>query len=193
MHAPITNAQTGLAGVPAGGTALISVTGLPQNLTGWILTIGGQPAALAYNSGQLQATVPPGLSEGPAIVQLISPTGAFIPQLVMKIDAPSPSIGAVQTASGALVTTSTQVHPGDVLMINMIGLSDNITPVTIQNLFASLGAISGANALALPVLQFNNPVVQVQIPYSAPTGTSIPLYVGIGTRVSAPVYLNIHN
>jgi predicted Zn-dependent protease len=193
MHAPITNAQTGLAGVPAGGTAVINQTGLPQNLTGWILTIGGQQATLAYSNGQLLATVPSGLTNGPTIVQLISPTGAIVPPLVMKIDAPPPAIGSVSTASGAPVTASTQLHPGDVLTVNMIGLSDNVTPLTKSNLFASLGAITGPGAIPVPVLQFNNSAVQIQIPFSGPVGTAIPLYVGLGTRVSAPVYVNIQN
>jgi Matrixin len=196
LHAPITNAATGLAGVPPGGTALISATNVPQNLTGWILTIGGaQALSLGYNgNGQLQATVPSGLGYGAQIVQLISPTGAPIFPLVMKIDAQPPSIVSVLNASGAPITPSSQVHPGDVLTVNMFGLADpTITQLTIANLFASLGSITGSNAITAPVVQFSNPVVQIQIPYSAPTGSSIPLYVGIGTRVAAPVYLNIHN
>lgn len=190
MHAPITNAVTGLAGVPAGGTAVINVTNLPQNLTGWILTIGGQLATMAYSNGQLQATVPSGLAPGPATVQLISPTGASIPSLVMKVDAAPPAIGAVLDA-GVSVTPANGVRPGDVLTVNMIGLSDG-TPFTIANLFATLGAISGSSAVSIPVIQFSNPTIQIQIPYTAPLG-SIPLYIGVNTRVSSPLYLNIHN
>ena len=191
MHAPITNVVTGLAGVPAGGTAVINVTNLPQNLTGWILTIGGQLAPMAYSNGQLQATVPSGLASGPATVQLISPTGASIPSLVMKVDAAPPAIGAVFDANVS-VTPANGVRPGDVLTVNMIGLSDG-TPFTIANLFATLGAISGLSATTVPVVQFNSPTIQIQIPYTAPIGSFVPLYVGVGTRVSSPFYLNIHN
>lgn len=190
MHAPIANAVTGLAGVPAGGTAMINGSNLPQNLTGWILTIGGQLAPMAYSNGQLQATVPSGIAPGPAIVQLISPTGASIPSLVMKVDAAPPVIGAVFDA-GLSVTPAAGVRPGDLVTVNMIGLSDG-TPFTIANLFATLGAISGPGATNVPVIQFNNPSIQIQIPYSAPLGT-VPLYLGVNTRVSSPLYLNIHN
>jgi hypothetical protein len=195
MHAPITNSLTGLAGVPAGGTANISVTGVPQNLAGWILTIAGQPAPLSWSNGQLQAIVPNGLATGAQTVQLISPTGASIPSILMKIDAPPPTFGPAVDA-GIFVSSSTQVQPGDVLTISMSGLSDNITPVTQSNLFASLGGITGGinapAAINLPIVQFNNPVIQIQIPFSTPPGTNIPLYVGIGTRVSTPpLYLNI--
>jgi predicted Zn-dependent protease len=202
LHAPITNAATGLAGVPPGGTAIINATNLPQNLTGWILTIGGQPAqSLGYNSnGQLQATVPSGLGYGAQTVQLISPVGgpigptATIPPIAMKIDAQPPSIVSVLSASGTPINASSQVHPGDVLTINLLGLTDPTIPqLTLANIFASLGATTGPTALSAPVIQFNNPSIQVQIPYTAPNGTFIPLYVGVGTRVSSPLYLNIHN
>ena len=200
MRAPITNSLTGLAGVPAGGTAIINTTNLPQNLTGWILTIGGQAATMSYNNGQLQATVPSALGYGAQTVQLISPAGGpvgpsiSIPPLAMKIDAAPPSIAAVLSASGAPITASTEVHPGDVLTVTLFGLSDpTIAQLTIANIFASLGAITGPGSLTAPVIQFDNPTIQVQIPYSAPTGTFIPLNVGVGTRVSSPFYLNIHN
>jgi predicted Zn-dependent protease len=193
LRAPVTNALTGLTGVPSPGTAVINAVGIPQNLTGWMLTIGGQPAALAYTNGQLQASVPGGLGYGPQIVQLFPPSGAAVPPIAMKIDAPPPSITSVLSASGAPITATSTVHPGDVLTINMFGMFDGITPLTLTNLVASLGATTGPGAVSLQVLQFNDPVIQVQIPFSAPTGPLVPLYIGVGTRVAAPVYLNIHN
>jgi hypothetical protein len=199
MRAPITNALTGLAGVPAGGTAIINATNLPQNLTGWVLNIGGQTAPiLAYGNGQLQASVPSGLGYGAQTVQLIAPVGGpigpgiSIPPIAMKIDALPPTIASVIGANGAPLTNSSVVHPGDVLTVNLLGISDpTIAQLTIANIFATLGAITGPGAVNAPVIQFNNPTIQVQIPYSAPTGTSIPFYVGVGTRVSSAVNLNI--
>jgi hypothetical protein len=113
----------------------------------------------------------------------------------MKIDALPPSIGPVVNAAGAVVSSTTPVNPGDTLTINMVGLFDNVTPLTIGNLFASLdgitGGLNGASAISVPILQFSNPVIQVQIPYSTPAGASTPLFVGFGTRVASPIYLNI--
>ncbi len=198
LHAPVTNFATGLPGVPAGGTAIINATNLPQNMTGWILYIGGQPAAYTYGNNQLQATVPSALGFGAQTVQLVAPPGGpigpsiVIPEIAMKIDTLPPSIASVSTVTGVPITSTSQVHPGDVLIVNLFGLSDPTIPqLTSANFFATLGAITGPGALNAPV-QFNNSVVQVQIPYSAPNGT-FPLYVGVGTRVSSPVYLNIHN
>jgi hypothetical protein len=200
LRAPITNALTGLAGVPAGGTAVITATDLPQNLTGWTLNIGGQLAPMVYGNGQLQAAVPSGLGYGAQTVQLIAPVGGpigpgiSIPPIAMKIDALPPTIASVLSASGVPLTSSSVVHPGDVLTVNLLGISDpTIAQLTISNIFATLGAITGPGAFNAPVIQFSNPAIQVQIPYSAPTGTSIPFYVGVGTRVSSAVYLNIHN
>ena len=127
------------------------------------------------------------------MIPATTPAGSIFP-LAMKIDALPPSIVSVLNASGAPITAASQVHPGDVLTVNMFGLADpTITQLTIANVFASLGSITGPNAISSPVIQFSNPVLQIQIPYSAPTGSSVPLYVGIGTRVASPFYLNIHN
>jgi hypothetical protein len=133
-------------------------------------------------------------------VQQIAPVGGpigpgiSIPPIAMKIDALPPVIVSVLSAFGAPVTSSTVVHPGDVLTVNLSGISDpTIAQLTIANIFASLGAITGPGALNVPVTQFSNPAIQVQIPYSTPNATSIPFYVGVGTRVSSAVYLNIHN
>jgi hypothetical protein len=187
MHAPVTNFFTGLGGVPAGGTALIGVTPVPQNVTGWTLTIGNQQVTPSLYNGQLIVTVPGGLTPGYVTVQLTSPTGALIPSIAMKIDALPPVIGGLGSN-----TSSIPVHPGDVLTLDVMGLSDGITPVTIPNIFVMLGGVNGQGGLTLPVLQLNDPMVQVQIPASTPLG-SISLAVGIGTRLSQPVVLNIHN
>jgi hypothetical protein len=187
LHAPVINAVTGLAGVPAGGTAIINATGLPQNLTGWTLTIGQQQVSPGFLNGQLQVTVPNGLPIGPALVQLISPTGATIPPIVMKVDAPAPLITSVTEVSGALITSNQPAHPGDILILNVAGLSDGVTALTLSNLFATVGGVT------VPVIQVSNPQVAIQLPMSIPTGTSVPLYLGIGTRLSSAFSLNIHN
>jgi hypothetical protein len=194
MHAPVTNFFTGLAGVPAGGTAVINVSPVPQNLTGWTLTIGNQQVTPVLSNGQLVVTVPGGMTPGYVTVQLTSPTGATIPPIGMKIDAPAPVIGPVVGSAGAgLATTSSiPVHPGDLLTLDIMGLYDGITPVTISNIFVILGGVNGQGGVTLPVLQLNDPMVQIQIPASTPLGT-ISLAVGIGTRLSQPVVLNIHN
>ena len=187
LHAPVVNALTGLAGVPAGGTAMINTTGaLPQNLTGWTLTIGQQQVNPVFLNGQLQVIVPNGLPIGPAIVQLTSPNGTTIPPIVMKVDAQPPLIASVTSISGAQITSSQAAHPGDMLILNVAGLSDG-SPLTLASLFASVGGVT------VPVIQVSNPQVEIQLPMSIPTGSSVPLYLGVGTRLSQAFSLNIHN
>ncbi|MGA3203619.1 MAG: matrixin family metalloprotease [Bryobacteraceae bacterium] len=199
LAAPATNLLTGLTGTPAGGTAAINVTNLPPGVTGsstpgWILTIGSEQASWSVVNGVINAIVPGGVTNGPAIVTLTSPTGATIPPIVMKIDAPPPIIGVIINAAGAVVSPTTQVHPGDTLILNVSNFGDNITPLTIPNIFVTLDAVNGQGGINVPVLALAlNGAIQVQIPASAANNPASPITVGIGTRVSAPVLLNIHN
>jgi hypothetical protein len=187
LHAPVINAVTGLAGVPAGGAAIINVTGIPQNLTGWTLTIGNQLVNPTFLNGQLQVNIPNGLPVGPALVQLTSPSGAIIPPIVMKIDAPPPVISSVTSVSGSQISSSQPAHPGDILILNVIGLADGVTALTPANMFATVGGVP------VPVIQVISPQVAIQLPQSVPTGTAVPLYLGVGTRLSSAFSLNIHD
>jgi hypothetical protein len=195
LHAPVANLATGLTGTPAGGTAAISVTGLPltlaSNMPGWVLTIGSQPVAPTLTgSGVITAVVPAGLPPGPATVQLSSPTGVATPPIFMKIDAAPPVIGAVINSAGAVVSSTTQVHPGDTLIVNVSNFGDNITPVAIPNILVTLDGNINVPVLALAS---NDGAIQIQIPFSVPNNPASSFTVGIGTRISAPISLNIHN
>jgi hypothetical protein len=204
MYAPIVNAATLLPGVPAGGLVNINAPSVPQNLNGWSLTIGLQQAQLFYSNNQLQALVPSGLLPGGQIATLKSPTGATA-SLAMMIIPAAPILQSVITAAGVTIQSSpgnaaglaTQspvtVHPGDTLTLNLIPAGNNITS---SNAVASLGGIVGGlnsqSAVSVPVVPLSNPI-QIVLPYSIPTGTAIPLYVGTGANVSAPFLLNIQN
>ena len=60
LRAPVLNLATGLPGVPAGGTSVVSATGLPASLQGWTLTIGDVKVdfSLDTNSKMIHAVVP---------------------------------------------------------------------------------------------------------------------------------------
>ena len=74
LRVPILNAVTGLAGVPAGGTALIATSGLPANLDGWTLAVGPKTATFtADKNGVLTVNVPLELGVGTQPVQLTAP------------------------------------------------------------------------------------------------------------------------
>src|SRR5258708_7367354 len=74
LRLPVWNAAPGLAGVPAGGTALIRTAGLPAKLDGWTLSIGGEPVSFqADKNGVVTAPVPGDLTSGPQPLQLLAP------------------------------------------------------------------------------------------------------------------------
>ncbi|MGA3187661.1 MAG: matrixin family metalloprotease [Bryobacteraceae bacterium] len=198
MIAPVTDLATGLAGVLVGGIAAINLTSAPgltgPAMPGWTLYIGGQPTIPAFVNGQVIAIVPGGMTPGPVTVQLTPPSGPPIPSILMKIDAPPPVIGLILNSAGA-VSPTTQVHPGDTLIVNVSSFGDGITPVTIPNIFVTLDAVNGQGGISVPVLALASNIssIQIQIPTTVPNNPASPLTVGIGTRVSAPVPLNIHN
>jgi uncharacterized protein (TIGR03437 family) len=131
---PIVNQATGLAGVPLDGIAVISTSGLPftatnSTLSGWTLTISGQPVQFSLaDRGQILAHVPVGLLTGPSIVQLTPANGAYVAPVLMQVDPPPPVISSVTSMTpGASSTASTMsgvVHAGDTLTFTVAGLAD---------------------------------------------------------------------
>lgn len=202
LLAPVLNAATGLAGTPQGGLAVIGVTGIPQAspvpatqvLTGWTLNIGPQQVVspTLINGNQIQAQVGSNVPTGAVDVQLISPGGASTPVIEMKVDVAPPLIVSVSDATGATIAPTQQIQPGAVITLNLTNLSDGITPVNAQTLFVTGGAFNTSAAFSIPVQQFSGLSVQIQIPTWISNGT-LPVSVGVGTRVSAPVLLSIHN
>jgi hypothetical protein len=194
LVAPVLNAATNLPGIPVNGIALINVIPpLPANVTGssspgWALYIGNTPVTWSVVNGVINAVVPGSLVTGASAVQLTSPTGVTTPQIFVKIDAAPPQIGTILNAAGSVVSSTTQVHPGDTLTVNVSNFGDNTTPVTIPNIFATADAV-----INVPVLGLSGSAIQIVIPSSTPNNPASPLTVGIGTRISAPVNLNIHN
>ena len=138
MRVPILNAVTGLAGIPAGGTALIATTGLPADLTGWTLSVG--PLNVPFTgdqNGVLTVNLPLDLGIGAQPVQLTAPGNppiATVPRVILQLDPPPPVIlWAVDypapTAPTApvvpvLVSTSTPALLGAPVTLMVYGLSN---------------------------------------------------------------------
>ena len=198
LQTPIVNAATGLPGTPAGGVAQIGVVGIPQTgasqiLTGWVLTIGPETVTspTLINGNQIQVPITVNVPNGAAQVQLTSPNGTATPVVFMKIDVAPPVISSVSNASGAAITATQQVRPGDLITLNISGLSDG-TPVNPQAVCVTGGGFNTPSAFNIPIAAYSDSAIQILIPTSTPNGT-LPVNVGNGTRVSAPVFLSIHN
>lgn len=214
LRVPVTNAVTGLAGAPAGGTALIATSGFPAVSDGWTLTVGGEAAAFDLGkNGVLKVTLPGDLAVGPQIVQLSAPAGfagPAVPPVLMQLDAPPPTITAAadHTASAGSngadvpITASAPAQLGDTVTLTVSGLSD------IYGVLPAAGSvwveIDGVNYAAASVTLVPPPpdsslilaLVQFVLPANLPLDPAVSsptaaVMVGTGTRLSDAYTLNL--
>ena len=210
LRVPVINAVTGLAGVPAGGTALIATSGLAAPLTGWTLTIGGVPATFSADANNvLSAHVPDELTPGPQTVQLLPPgiPALGVPAVLMQLDAPPPSVlaAAIVASDGttATVAASAPAHPGNTVVLTVSGLAGGAgaLPSTGDVWITVNGAGYGATTVA-PVPQdgAKNPQDLAYVTFILPASLTldpaiqppvVPVMVGTGTRLSAAFPLNV--
>lgn len=184
MHAPVVNAATGLAGVPAGGQAIIELTGAPADLTGWSLSIGGWPASFSrLDDAHIMVQVPGGISLGPAAVRLTSPEDAFIPPVVMQVDGPPPVIVAVQNSAGEAVANDWPHRPGDTLFVVVAGLSETFETRAPEGIQVHVGGQTYEPLAVEPQAQPGVFRLKVQLAADAVPGRQA-VKVSVGTRLS---------
>jgi uncharacterized protein (TIGR03437 family) len=193
---PIVNQATGLAGVPAGGTAVISTSGLPftasnASLSGWTLTIAGQPVPfLLGDHGQIVAQIPVSLLTGPTVVQLNPVSGAYVPPVLMQVDPPPPQISSITSmtpSAGSAASTATGVvHAGDTLTITVTGLADangnfpsaSAIDIGVGGFDLTPSSLSAIGGLGYPCQ------LTVTLPSSLASGAQA-MTIRFGTRLSA--------
>lgn len=210
LRAPVINSVTGLAGVPAGGTALIGTGGLPVALDGWVLKIGGEATSFSVDKNRvLSARVPAGLAPGPQIVQLLPAgnTALPIPPVLLQLDAAPPVIvsAAVSAADGTLVpvTDSAPARGGDAVVLTVSGFAapTGILPAA-AGVWIDFGGTNypamaltaipqpdGAEPRDLALVTFILPASLVLDPAVRPP--AIAIKAGTGTRLSAGYALNV--
>src|SRR5262249_9411610 len=169
LRANIVSVATGQAIVPAGSFALITAPGVPQNLTGWSLTIGSQRVLFSANGpGQIVAQVPAGLAVGPAIVQLSSPT-ATVPPVVLQVD--PPVILAAVNGSGAAIDASHPARPGDTVQLTVFGFADFSSQALLSGVQINVGGVThGATSVTLSQGQSGAYVIQFALSPNVPSG-----------------------
>jgi uncharacterized protein (TIGR03437 family) len=179
----VTNLDTGLAGVPAGQIAVIGTSGLPSNLAGWTLLIGGSSTSFKVGgNNQLLAQVPPGASLGPAVVQLVSPSGdTSIPPILMEVDGPPPTIAAILNASGVAVDATHPAQAGDTITANVVGLTDTFVQ---SQLRVTVGGVPQTVLSITTTGQSGSFTVTFLLSSLTPAGSQ-QVTVGIDTNVSA--------
>ncbi len=219
MKVPILNAVTGLAGIPAGGTALIATTGLPADLTGWTLAVGPLNVPFTADAnGVLTVNLPLDLAVGAQPVQLTAPgnpPAVVVPRVILQLDPPPPVIlWAVDYPTPAdptapvvpvLVSAATPVQPGGAVTVMVYGLSgaNKVLPgagAVYVNIAGNAHPVTAviavpadpASTTPAPDLAYVNFVMPAGL-VTDPTVTNptVPVMVGTGTRLTAPFTVNL--
>ena len=201
LRAPVLNLATGLPGVPTGGTAVITATGLPDSLKDWTLTIGDAKADFTVDgdSKKILAVVPGATPLGPAVLRLTSPGGDPIAPIVFNVDAQPPVIQAAYDRPDSdhlvFIDALHPAAPGDVLMLDVAGLPGSSASVAASSVHIRVGGVDHVATALDSVLQFGliSDVTRIQFTLAAqlPDGDRQPVTVRVGTRVSAPFTLNV--
>jgi IPT/TIG domain len=202
LRAPGVSTITGLAGVPIGGTVSLAANGLPTNLAGWSLTIGGVSTTFGVNSnGILTAAIPAGVSFGPNALQLTSPAGTGPSPILIQVDAPPPVIAGAIDSSGAggtgfPISSAAPANAGDVVTLavaDLAGASSSLPSAA--SVWITVGAATVQVASVTPGTQ-GTAFVQFVLPAilaNSPTATQqlVSVAIGTGTRLSSPYLLAI--
>jgi uncharacterized protein (TIGR03437 family) len=199
LRVPVINAVTGLAGVPAGGTALIASSGLPAALDGWRLVIGGVGAPFSVDiSGQITVQIPGDLALGPQVVRLLAPDGSGPPPIVLQLDAPPPVIvsafdNSAAAGVGAAVSPSSPANAGDSVTLLVVRLTDPAAglPAAGQVRLNFGGAILAPVSVSAWPTDATLALVQFVVPAALPATSPVSLKIGTGTRLSAAYSLDI--
>jgi hypothetical protein len=214
LRVPVLNAVTGLAGIPAGGTARIATTGLPADLTGWTLTVGPLSAAFTADAnGVLTVQVPTGLGIGAQPVRLTPPpntTVSPVPGVILQLDAAPPLIlwsvdTPVAGANPVLISASNPAPLGASVTMMAYGLSSpsGVLPPAGAVWLSIGGAIYPVNAVTRVPADPNStapPGDLAYVSFTVPTtlvldptvsNPSVPVMVGTGTRLSGAYSLFI--
>jgi uncharacterized protein (TIGR03437 family) len=199
LRVPAINAVTGLAGVPAGGTALIASSGLPAALDGWRLAIGGVGAPFTVDqNGQITAQIPGGLALGPQVVQLLAPDGSGPPPIALQLDSAPPVIvsafdNSAAAGAGAAVSPSSPANAGDSVTLLVVGLPDSAAglPAASQVWLNLGGAIIAPVSVTAWPTDATLALVRLVVPAALPATSPVSLTIGTGTRLSAAFSLDI--
>jgi uncharacterized protein (TIGR03437 family) len=194
VRVPMLNPDTGMHGVPAGGKFLIEAAGLPEDLAGWSVKVGGLEATFVRaEDGRLLVDVPAGIGVGPAAVELTAPGIPAIPPVLMQIDWQPPQILALVGAGYIPPDDANPVRAGDRIAILVTGLGDSGAgaAIAVESLEFRLGEARLPAAAVVDAL-VGVSWVELVLPEGSASEELQWLRIGRGTRVSAAWGVSIH-
>ncbi|MEO8026619.1 MAG: carboxypeptidase regulatory-like domain-containing protein [Bryobacteraceae bacterium] len=189
LRAPVVSQVTGLAGVPAGGIAVLSVANLPTSATGLVLTVQGQQTPILSSAdGRITFPVPTGLGVGAAVVRLSTAEGDSIPAIAMQVDAPPPVILGASSASGSL-DAAHAAQAGETITLFVSGLANGVSQATPSAIRVMVGGVE-QNGIAISPSPFGNSEIQFVLSPATPAGEQ-QITLTAGTRVSSSFSITV--
>lgn len=185
LRAPVLSAVTGLAGVPQGGTAVVTVSNPPATLQGWTLAVNGQTAIVQTLTGDsITFTLPAGLAQGPAVLALQNRSGVAGFRIAMQVDTPPARITGFTGSAGREISASAPARPGEVLTI----LATNVRETDAAAVRVMIG---GIHHPVQQMLTGQNGVTQIRVALSPALTENSPCTIQEGTRLSDAVVLPV--
>jgi uncharacterized protein (TIGR03437 family) len=186
----LVNAVTQEPWVYPGAEATLSVSNLPSGFTP-VLTLDGVPATVvALGPNQITFQVPAGVTLGMDVLRLQIGNSVLNP-IAVWIDPPPPAVVAV-TDYGTTLDADHPAFAGDVLTIQVSGLTDADATVDASRLHVKVGGIDqqlGGPAEPAPGAPGQHQIL-ILLSNQVPAGPQ-PLTVSIDYRTSAPFTVTV--
>lgn len=187
---PLVNAYPGQSAIFPGAAVSLSGVNLAVSATGTTVTLNDQPASVLFASaGEVQFTIPAGLTPGPAILRLNNGVENAYP-VVVQIDAPPVQVNAVLSSSNVPLDASHPAQAGDVLNIYLSNL-DLAAASNPSRVLVRVGAIE-MPALVIVQAPGQTGVYLAHIILAAGATGQLPVTVSVDGRApSAPFYIAV--
>jgi hypothetical protein len=183
MVPPIVNAATGNGGVPAGGTAVMTVNNLTAPLGSIGVAVNDQRATVvSYANGQLTFVVPAGLPVGPAVVKLQVAGGDPVNPVVMNIDPPPPTILGALSTPGVAADAAHPAARGSLMGLQVSNLPDAAVSGDLSLIHVSVGGVDHAPVSAS--VQNGTATLQIMLSNNVNAGAQVPVVVSYNGSVS---------
>jgi len=142
---------------------------------------------LGVNGEQVHLKLPAGVSIGPAVLN-VTVRGQPLPAVLVALDPRPPAVRAVTNTSGLQVPQQTEARRGDFLVIYVEGLGET----DMEGVEILIGGVSHSSIWSNPLSRDEDVrALWVVVAPNVPVGSSVPLIVAAGERLSAPVPLAV--
>lgn len=180
----LVNPDTGRRSVYPGGEAWLSIPNLPGVAPAEIsIAVGGSSATVLGVSGErVHLKLPAGVPVGPALLN-VTVRGQALPPVLVALDPPPPAVRAVTNTTGLQIPQRAEARRAEFLLIYIEGLGET----DMEEVEILIGGVAHSSIWSYPVSRDEDVrALWVVVAPNVPTGSSVPLIVAAGERLSAP-------